>query len=370
MKIAIVGASGFIGTRLVERLVLGREAEVVPVARAFSSLAVVARFALPWKVCDVFDSDALCEAFSGCEAVVHAALGDSAQIVKMAGSIYRGADKAGVRRLVVFSSASVHGKSPESGTDENSPINDHHFFDYNNAKVRAERLLRKLHRRGGTELVLLRPGIVYGPRSRFVSDIAMQLLDGTAYLVGEGAGLTNGIYVDNLIDAILLALDRDEADGEAFLVGDAERTTWRQFYGTIAEALDVDMSTVSEVVPPVFKKSRRERLDALVASPFAQKLLPFVPGRAKQTVKTLIASWSPSPQPDAWTLPKAPVARLDLEMCALQQCSWKYPQEKASALLGYSPSVSYDEGMRRSMEWLKFAGYQAAGRTYNEVTSG
>ncbi len=45
MKIAIVGASGFIGMRLLERLVLGREAEVVPVVRAFSSLAVLARFA-------------------------------------------------------------------------------------------------------------------------------------------------------------------------------------------------------------------------------------------------------------------------------------------------------------------------------------
>ena len=62
MKIAVIGASGFVGTRLVEHFVLGRFAEVVPVVRSFSSLAVLSRFELPGKGCDDMDSDQLASA--------------------------------------------------------------------------------------------------------------------------------------------------------------------------------------------------------------------------------------------------------------------------------------------------------------------
>ena len=101
MKIALVGASGFVGTRLLEQWHLGGAFEVVPVVRSYSSLAVMARFELPWAVCDPMDPVALASAFQGCDAVVHAAIGDPGQIVAMAESIYRAAEAARVRRLVV-----------------------------------------------------------------------------------------------------------------------------------------------------------------------------------------------------------------------------------------------------------------------------
>jgi len=57
-------------------------------------------------------------------------------------------------------------QAPEPGTDERSPLRTDHSALVNNAKVRAERTLMKLRANGKTELVMLRPGIVYGPRSR------------------------------------------------------------------------------------------------------------------------------------------------------------------------------------------------------------
>jgi len=71
MRVAVVGASGFVGTRLLEQFILGQIAEVVPVVRSFASLGVISRFDLPWKVCDVTNTDDLAKAFSGCDAVVH-----------------------------------------------------------------------------------------------------------------------------------------------------------------------------------------------------------------------------------------------------------------------------------------------------------
>ncbi|MBK8475413.1 MAG: NAD(P)-dependent oxidoreductase [Opitutaceae bacterium] len=168
MRIAIIGASGFVGLRLVERLHLEGRAEVVPIAHAYRSLAVLARFALPWKVADATDTDALAEALKGCDAVVHAALGNAPQIVAMAEALYPAAERAGIKRIVALSSAAVHSLTPVPGTDENTPILTAQKSEYNVAKARAELLLTRARRKGRVELVQLRPSIIHGPRSRLV----------------------------------------------------------------------------------------------------------------------------------------------------------------------------------------------------------
>ena len=355
MKIAIIGASGFIGTRLIESLVLNRIAEVVTIVRSYSSLALLSRFELRSKVCDILDERSLADSLFGCDAVIHAALGDPGQIIKMASSIYKAADKAKVKKLIVLSSAAVHGQAPALGTNEDSPLHLSHALDYNNAKVRAEKILFKLFRTGNTELVLLRPGIVYGPRSRLISSIANQLINHTAYLVNDGNGICNGIYVDNLIEAILLSLRNSNGNGEAFLVGDAESITWRQLYESIAIPFGVDLNFIHHLKPPVFKKSRQQRMEELIANPIVQAVLPVVPGNLKKLTKRLITAY-PSPAPkNVWTLVNGSQPKIAEEICLLQQCSWKFPHTKAEKLLGYSPIVTFEEGMNRTLGWLNFA---------------
>src|SRR5258705_363109 len=83
---------------------------------------------------------------------------------------------------------------------------------------RAERTLLALRADSSVELVMLRPGIVYGPRSRWTAGWADDLLAGRAYLIGDGAGICNAIYVDTLVHAIRLATEAPAAavDGQAF----------------------------------------------------------------------------------------------------------------------------------------------------------
>ena len=358
MKVALVGASGFVGTRLLEQWHLGGTHEVVPVVRSYSSLAVMARFELPWAVCDILDPAALARAFQGCDSVVHAAIGDPDQIVTMAQSIYRAAEAAHVKRLVVLSSSSVHGQAPPEGTDETTPLHERHAMAYNTAKVRAEAVLRRLSAGGSVEIVLLRPSVVYGPRSRWIADAARQLLDGSACLIGGGGALCNSIYVDNLIHAIERALTAPQAAGEAFLVGDTERVTWRDFYQTLADALGVSMETVRSIEPPVFRRPLKERVGAWTALPATQKVLPLIPGKLKRLTKLLLANWQEPPAENVWTLPaEAPACAVTEEMTLLQQCRWRLPLQKAQTVLGYAPPVSFAEGMRRSIAWLDFAGY-------------
>ena len=357
-KIAILGASGFVGSRLLEMFHLRQMAILQPVVRNFSSLARLARFDLDWCIADARDQAAMTKAFSGCDAVVNLIAADPAIIVENATASYLAAKAAGVKRMVFMSSASVHGQAPEPGTDESSLLHTHHRFAYNNAKVCAERALIALRKSSSVELSILRPGIVFGPRSRWVKDIADQLLSDSAYLIDDGQGICNSIYVDNLIEAIGLALTVPAADRDVFIVGDRERVTWLEFYQHIADGLGRDLSSVHRLEAPQFKNGLTEKFVALRAGKPVQALLPLVPSSLKEAVKGAMHAVTAPPAPSPWALPNQTGPQVTEEFVALHQCSVQLPWKKAESILGYQPIVSFADGMKRSIGWLEFAGYQ------------
>jgi nucleoside-diphosphate-sugar epimerase len=356
MKIAIIGANGFVGSRLVEHCHLGGKHQPVPIVRKPSSLALAARFSLEWRIGDALDAGSLAPALQGCDAVVHTAIGDPAQIERMPAILCQAAAAAGIKRVVYLSSASVHGQNIPTGTDEKSALHTNHSLEYNNAKVRAERAYFAAATRHRLDAYALRPGVVYGPRSRWIADLARELHQGCAWVYDEGRGICNGIYVDNLIAAIERCLAATQGAGQAYLVSDSETTTWADFYRPVAAALGVPWETLHRVHQlPHFERSLRDKIDHLVTKPWIQALLPVFPYKLKRATKTLIASWNPPASPDAWSLPAAPPPHITEEMALLQQCRWKLPNQKAAAVLGYEPPVVFLEGMRRSLAWLRFA---------------
>src|SRR4051812_18732823 len=105
-RIGIVGASGFVGSRLVEMFHLNAWAEVRPVVRGVRSLSRVARFDLDWKLANATDAGELTRALEGCDTVVHSVVGDADVIENAARVLYPAAQAAGVRRIVYLSTAS------------------------------------------------------------------------------------------------------------------------------------------------------------------------------------------------------------------------------------------------------------------------
>lgn len=355
MKVAIIGANGFVGTRLLEMLYLGDCGVCpVPIVRRPAGLAPVCRFEVPWRLGDALDEHSLTAALEGCEAVVHAAIGDPRQIEAMPALLCAASKRAGIQRLVYLSSASVHGQAPSPGTDETSPLNTGQALEYNNAKVRAERSFFEQCGKLGLEGFALRPGVVYGPRSRWISDLATDLREGRAWLLDQKPAVLNSIYIDNLCHAILQCLRGPAATTGAYLVGDPDAATWTQFTHTLAHALGVSTESIHSVSRlPDFTPSKAQQFKEAVAGPFAQKLLPLVPGGIKQGVKRLLAS-APAAA-NAWSLPSRPAPRITQELALLQQCQWRFPHTKAEKQLGYQPTITFEEGLQRSLQWLAFA---------------
>jgi nucleoside-diphosphate-sugar epimerase len=356
MKIAIIGASGFIGTRLLEYYHLGDGPAIAAVVRRPASLALPARFAVETHIADALDIDAMARAFSGCTAVIHAASGDPAQTERMPVALCLAANDAGVRRLIYLSSASVHGLNPPPGTDENTALNTNQTLENNSAKIRAEQKFFAECQRHSLIGFALRPGIVYGPRSRWIADLATDLIEGRAWLYEGGRGVCNGIYVDNLIAAINCCLHATDDAAGAYLVGDNEKITWEQFYRAAALHLDIPWNTVHQVSRlPNFRSSWQDRAGRAAAHPFVQRLLPLVPHGLKRSAKAALAATNPPGRGESWTIPEGPRPRITQEMALLQQCVWKLPHLRAEQNLDYQPPIAFTEGMARRLAWWRFA---------------
>jgi len=364
MKVAILGANGFIGGRLFELWQRRGPHRPRAVVRAPAGLARVARFAAPdWRIADARDEAALTAGFKGCDAVVHCVVGDERVIGATIEPVYRAAAAAGIRDLVYLSSAAVHGLNPPSGTNEDSPLRDDQPLAYNNAKVGAERRLRALASDGQVRVTILRPGVVVGPRSRWVTDAVEALLESRAWWIGGGAGICNSLHVDNLAHAIEQVLATPSAAGGAYLLGDAEMVTWREFYLGLAAAVGRDERAFAEAAPADVNAARswRERLGALKASGPVQAVLPWFSPRLKGAVNAALARWQTPPAPNPWALPAPPAPPVaSLEMTLLFACATKLPHEKAARALAYRPPVSWPEGFRRTVLWLEAAGYPLA----------
>lgn len=348
-RVAILGAGGFIGSRAVEMLHLGGKHEVVAIARRASGLALAGRFDLSLKVADAFDQTALAAAFAGCDAVVAAIAGDLKTIVDTVAPLYAAAGQAGVRRIVYLSTASVHGQAPAPGTDERSPLSLRQPFAYNRAKIVAEQRLLSLRARGRTEIVILRPGIVYGPRSQWTGGLADQLLAGEAFLADGGSGVCNAIYVDNVVHSIERAIVADAADGEALLIGDRERVTWRDLTAPVAEALGIDLDSLPQPASAAIL-AHREPFARRVLKPAAQALLRKLPrriGDAQRAARHALLGTSEQPAAPSFSR----------ELALLHSCQVRLPSDKAERLIGFDPPIDFAEGCRRSVCWLRFAGY-------------
>ena len=368
-KFAVLGANGFIGTRLTEMFALSDLTEVRPIVRNYSSLARASRFNLDSRVADAFDQKSLENSFLGCDVVVHAVAGDIQTVLGTLTPVYQAAQNAGVRRLVYLSSSSVHGQAPAPGTDEESALSDQQVLPYNNAKVHAELTLSQLRKQGDVELVILRPGIVFGPRSFWVTRFAEGLLAGHASVLNRGTGICNSIYVDNLVHAIYLAGTHPNADQEVFLLGDQECVTWADLYQPIARALGYDLADLPEgviaVQDPAPKPSWFDRLEPIRVSRPVQALLSIFPHkyrvaayRAYETIlESRMDSFPNSPE-------KAPPV-ISREMALLYSCQYKLPHEKANRIVGYQPPVSFSEAVRRTVAWLAFAGYPVKDEAMN-----
>jgi acetylornithine/succinyldiaminopimelate/putrescine aminotransferase/nucleoside-diphosphate-sugar epimerase len=242
----VTGASGFIGGRLVERLAQ----EGYPVrclVRESSDTSQLERLDAQIAVGDLARPRSLAHAVDGCSYVFHcgALVSDWATTqeitrtnVEGTRNLLEAAVGASVRRFVHFSTTDVYGHpSADAAVEEGYEATRFRNW-YAQTKLEAESEVRRAQTTHALDAVILRPATVYGPGSTdVVGEIARAIRARSMLLVGNGEAIAGLLYVDNLLDAAVLALRRDAAGGQAFNVSDGLDVTWREFTDGLAEGL-------------------------------------------------------------------------------------------------------------------------------------
>lgn len=237
----VTGVGGFIGARLAERaLEMGHAVRGVDLAP--EAVARARRLGVDAECGSVDDAALLARQLRGVDLVVH-----TAAIVKESGlleefrrvnvggtvSVARAARAAGAAIFVHLSSVMVYGFDFPNLVDETGPRRGEGSA-YCQTKIESEDAVLALNEPARFGVVLIRPGDVYGAGSvPWVTRPLAMLRRGMFVLPKRGLGIMNHVYVDNLIDAIWLAVEK-RAFGRAFNVTDGAATTNREYFGKLA----------------------------------------------------------------------------------------------------------------------------------------
>ena len=222
----VTGATGLVGSHAAERAVsLGHRVRAL--VRPGSDTTHLQGLGVELVPGDMEDAAALGSA-AGADYVIHCAakVGDWGPVedyrrVNVAGlrTLLEAVRGTNLRRFVHLSSLGVYPARHHYGTSETEPLPDTHEDGYRITKVESEKLALAEFRAHGTPVTVIRPGFIYGPRDRTVLPrMVARLRKRNLTYINRGRFALNCTYVENLADAIFLALDHPAAVGEAFNV--------------------------------------------------------------------------------------------------------------------------------------------------------
>lgn len=384
VRVLVTGGTGFIGGRLVECLVLDYHADVRVLVRNFTRAPRIARFPIEMFPGDVAEAGAVEKAVDGCEIVFHCAYGNVGSpamqkevTVQGTENVLEAALKREVKRVVHVSTVSVYGKTGDGDLDELAPRK-HSSDVYADSKLEAEKISFEYFKNYGLPVSVIQPTIVYGPfGGPWTLNPINQLKSGRVILVEGGSGLCNAVYVDDVIQAMILAATRDEAVGEAFLISAEEPVTWGEFYGAYERMLGIE-STISMSVREIEELNRRYkkaqstigqvrtalRENPYILSRFLQ--LPAVarayrlasiltPDSLQNRLEAALKANSENTRNGLLASPADSVLPLTKAQVDFYLARTRIRIDKAKRLLGYEPRFDFERGMKLTEMWARYS---------------
>jgi nucleoside-diphosphate-sugar epimerase len=326
MKIFVTGGTGFTGMALVKRLI-DEGHEVVSLdyqegvktdeIRAWGATVVIG---------SVTDPAVVEECMDGVDIVQH--LAAAFRELDVPNSYYDEVNVGGtrivlesafahrVKKFIYCSTCGVHGNVENPPGNEEAPIAPGDY--YQQTKYDAEPLVNEFCKKG-METVILRPSAIYGPGDpeRFQM-IFKRVNKGTFPMFGSGDTLYHPLYIDNLVDALILSMEPGKGVGEVYLIADKEYVSIETLVRKTAKALAVEVKIPHYPILPLVAAGH---ICEKVCKPF-KVTPPIFPRRV-----------------DWFRQNRA------------------FDISKAKKELGYEPKIDLDAGLKRTGKWYRQEGY-------------
>ena len=326
MRVLVTGGTGFTGKALVRRLIDEGHQVVALDYKEGLKTEELKEWGAEVVIGSVTDKNVVKSCMDGIEVVHH--LAAAFRELNVPDSYYEEVNVGGtknvlevaferkVSKFIYCSTCGVHGNIDNPPGGEDAPIQPADY--YQRTKYEAEPIVNEYFEKG-MKTVIFRPAAIYGPGDpeRFFM-IFKRVATGTFPMFGSGKTLYHPLYIDNLLDAFMLAMEEGKGDGQVYLIADEEFIEIEKLVRKVAEALDVDVRMPHYPLAPV-----------IIAGHICEKVC----------------------KPFGITPPIFP-RRVDWYR---QNRAFKI--DKAKRDLGYRPKIAIDEGLRRTAEWYKTEGY-------------
>ena len=330
MRVLVTGASGFIGSHIVERLVAAGDS-VRAFVRPTSDVSFLREMGVELLVGDITDAATLPPAMDGVEAVYHAAAAVTdwgpwrlfrSVTIEGTRNVLEAAARADVGRFLHVSTDGVyaHGLLGRPWTEETPLETRFAWWDYyRRSKLAAERLAWEHQAAGRLAVSVIRPGVVLGERDRVsVPGLAAYMRGKGAVCWGNGRNRLPCVYAGDVADVCRLAVASAKAPGQPYNAVSDEAVTQRNLFGAVAEAAGVKAPRRSVPLP------------LLHALALAMEVTCVATGRR----------WVP------------PLRRMPVTMLAGEYLE---DASKARRELGWRPEVTMREAVRRCVGWQRAA---------------
>jgi nucleoside-diphosphate-sugar epimerase len=223
---------------------------------------------------------------------------------------------AGVARIVHVSSAIVIGTDPGGAADETAPLR-LEPNPYSASKIAAERLVERAVRERQAPVVVVRPGLVYGPGdAASFGRFAALIEQGRMPLMGRGDNHLPLVYVEDVAAGIVLAAEVPNAAGRVYFIVNDEPVTQRAYLGAIATELGV---------------------------PEPARRVPYVAAQALAAIAEGVVRLSGARR-------APPLTRFGVRLLGGDT---RLSIGRARAELGFAPQTNLAEGVRRSVAWYR-----------------
>lgn len=325
MKTLVTGGTGVTGSALVRRLLDDGRAVVVLDNKEGYKTDELRQRGAEVVIGTITDTATVARCMEGVEVVHHVAAAfremhlpdrDYAEInIEGTRIVAAAALSQGVRKFVYCSTCGVHGDVKRPPATEDSPIAPSDY--YQRTKYEGE-LVTLAHHERGLPSTILRPNAIFGPGDpgRYYM-IFKRVQKGSFPMFGSGKTLYHSLYIDNLVDAFMLAEQPDLGLGQAYLIADEHHVEIEDLVRRVARAMGTEVKIPHYPIWPLVVAGH---VVEKACKPFGISP-PIFPRRV-----------------DWFRLDRA------------------FDIGKAKRELGYNPKIGLDEGLRRAYAWYRAEG--------------